>query len=203
MLGDVVKLTVVGKLHGQEVEQVMHFKGGVTSTDVIQLINDVLDCLRTTLWPALSPEYTLVEVRAKKLYPTATDEVVTPAVSTDHGTASGESLPSFCAAVVAIKTGLAGRTHRGRNYWGGIPEGGAANSLMTGTEWGLVIAFAACLAGKFIGLTASSSWTLGVLSRKLETAVGGNPSNAFTAATNLTVSQVIGTQRRRKLGVGS
>lgn len=52
------------------------------------------------------------------------------AFSVEIGTASGEALPSFNTIAFARKSGLTGRSTRGRIFWLGLTEGQVANSVV-------------------------------------------------------------------------
>lgn len=199
---DIVKITIVGSLHGQETNNVLHFRFTSGISTFQGLIDAILDCIRTALLPGLSNEWRLIEVRGKQLFPIGTDEVITPALPGDVGGLSVEALPSYCAGLISIKTGLAGRRNRGRFFLAGIPENGHTASRLTSGELAALVAYATCLAGKFISATSTHPYFLGVLSRK-NIASGMNIGQAFKEATVLQTTNVLGTQRRRKVGVGS
>lgn len=199
---DVWKITMVGQLHGQETNNVWHFRFNSDAATFANLAIAIFDCIRTALLPGLSNEWRCIELRGKQLFPVATDEAIIPAEATDIGAINGEGLPSYCAGLISIKTGVAGRRNRGRFYIAGIPETGQTASRLTNGELALLVAFATCLANKFVIPNNNFPMRLGVLSRK-NVQGGQNIGAAFREATVLTTTNVLATMRRRKLGVGS
>lgn len=201
-LNDIWKITVVGQIHGQETNNVQHYRFTSEESTFAGIAAAIFDCIRTVLLPGLSNEWRVIEIRGKKLFPQATDESVIAALSTDVGGLNTEGLPSYCAALVSIKTGLAGRRNRGRFYLAGVPETGQTGSRLTNGELAIIVAFAACLANKFIVANNDFPYRLGVLSRK-NVQGGASIGNAFRDGTVLTTTNVMATMRRRKIGVGS
>lgn len=201
-LNDIWKITMVGQLHGQETNNVWHFRFTSEAATFATIAAAIFDCIRTTLLPALSNEWRCIELRGKQIFPNATDEAIIPAEPTDIGGINNESLPSFNAGLISIKTGAAGRRNRGRFYIAGIPETGQNGSRLTTGELALLVAFATCLANKFIIANNTFPATLGVLSRK-NVQSGQSIGNAFRSGTVLTTTNVLATMRRRKIGVGS
>lgn len=112
------------------------------------------------------------------------------------------ALPSLCAVVARLRTGVAGRRHRGRIYLGGVPNAWETDGLLTTagvTGYGL---WAADMIAKFGGPTASSGYQLGVFSRAAWKE-GLSEAKWFTPITQISIMSAITSQRRRRIGVGS
>lgn len=198
----VAQLTIVGRLHGQTTNNVMHFRNNASGAGLAALIADIIDCIRTALLPALSLDWQLIEVRAKEIHPFLGEDVVVAGVGTDIG-AQSVGVPSICAGLIQIKTGFGGRRKRGRIYIAGLSEANTANSSLTPGEVTLLLAYATCLANKFLGGVGFTGWNLGVLSektRKEQPLAGDNVW--FTEATALTVVDQVASMRSRRVGVG-
>ncbi len=202
------KATIEGTLHGQLTNNVMFFSrtGELGTPDwtqfMSQLAADIISCITTTLLPAVSSQWTFVRIKIQRLDGTGTDENLYAAPANSVG-AGSESLPSTVAAVLSIRTGLRGRSKRGRMYLGGLPESGQATSALTPGQLVLVAAFATCLIDKFINNQVAGDAKLGVYSRKL----GGTQPYSLVAgwypATTIIAQGVLGTMRSRMLGRGA
>jgi hypothetical protein len=201
-IDDIYEVVVEGTLHGSQCLNVYHFKGSNNFASLAGVIAAVVDCVRTTLLPALSVDYKLVAVRGKTIYPALSDEQITAGGAGDVGSITTDSDVSFAAALLSMKTGLGGRQNRGRKFLAGIPESGISKSELTIPELALIVTFATCLADKFISGLSSFPYFIGVLRRKMLTQ-GSSKLAAFQPYTSIVTSTVIATQRRRKKGIGS
>lgn len=106
---------------------------------------------------------------------------------------TGGGLPCEVSLCISYQgTPLAGvpqASRRGRIYIGGIGAGGTGGTTTSFPVPSLVLRGAASSAATYLkGISASTSWTWGVWSRKL---------GAFTAATNGWIDDAWDTQRRR------
>lgn len=110
-----------------------------------------------------------------------------------QGTAGGDGLPPQNSCVVSLRTGVAGRRNRGRSYLVPTGEGAQANG-------GLIAGYTDAVSAMFAdmmplgGGVEFAQWHLGVWSEA---------NNAGRRVTNVIPRPNIGTQRRRRLGVGS
>jgi hypothetical protein len=201
-VGDIAQVTIRGGIHGVQTNNVLSFRSNNSLTDVNSILVDLLDCVRTTLFPALSNDWVLDSLRGKVIYPAPGDEIIIAAESTDKGNKLTGGDVSFAAALVQVRTGLGGRSKRGRFFLAGVDEGGIESSRLTNGELALIAAFAACLAGKFLGGFGLTGWNLGVYSRKLRLANPNEPANFFFPATQLVAVPVVATMHSRKIGQG-
>ncbi len=206
----VARLRIMGRIHGQQTVNVLHFGTNIAVFDATnqsvklnELIAAILDCIRTTLLPALPLDWNLERVTAQAIHPAASDEVEVAAVGTDIGGGSDSDV-SFASQLLSIKTGQGGLRKRGRIFMPPPPEGGVTQSRLTGPQLALIAAFAACLASKFIaGGAALTEWRLAVLSRTTLAAAGGTVNNSITEATSVTATNIVAVLGRRKVGRGS
>lgn len=182
---------IIGMIHGQQTVNVMHFATNDQIADqaeldtiLLALATAMLDCAVSTLLPAVTSDWTLVQCDAKRVAPTPSD----PILATAPGGSVGELSPSsvsFIASLVNIRTGGGGKSGRGRIFLPPAGEAEIQNSAIDGPTLTLLAAFLTCVAGKFMGVGATTPWRLGVLSQKLLAGVGGNFDNAFREATSL------------------
>ncbi len=203
----VARVRIVGSLHGSIVYNVLNFgtpdqvNDGDYTDLLTQLATAVIDCVRSTLLPAVSSDYRLLKVTSQIVSTPKSDEHIQEALGTDVG-ALGAGDVSFVAGVMSIKTGRGGRSFRGRTFIAGIPEGGIEQSRLTPGQLTLLIAFAACLAGKFVGGQATNTWVLGVLSTVRNKVKLTSITAGFTPASQLVVTSQVGSMNSRKLGRG-
>lgn len=208
-INDMWQVRVIGRMEGQECNNILHFSCVGSSTDVeTGLILKLIECFTTHLMPVLASTYSLQEVRWKKVSPVLGPEYSTIVGVGAAGGGTATALPSYCSAVVSIRTALGGRSKRGRMYIPGIPEDQTNGSYL---DPGLplylgLVAFLACVAGEFFHpdpAGGSDLFDIGVYSRKIGGSAFPYGTSGFTAATALTPSSVLGTTRSRKVGRGS
>jgi len=204
-----VRVRLLGRIHGQQTVNVMHFATNTQINDpaqrdalILALLIAVLDCVGQQLLPAVTSDWSCEGAEGIPIAPTPGDPVFKAADPGTVGTLSASST-SFIASLVEIRTGLGGRTHRGRVFLPPAGEAGTNNSLLIQSVMDELINFVACIAGKFMGAGATEPWRIGVLSRKL---LAGSPANfdtAFTEATSLVPQQRAAIMGSRKLNRGS
>jgi hypothetical protein len=206
--GDKFQVRVVGSIEGQETNNVLHFMAATPIDDVeLRLIKAIVACFVDHWMPAASAVWSLQRVVWKRVNPTLGVENIY--IPPEVGAASGPStsLPSFCSALVSIRTDQGGRSKRGRMYLAGIPEGATVGSAFDPSNafWINLVAFVACVATKFIlgDPPAANSFQLAVYSRKLGGSTFPYGNAGFTAVKSLAPVSVIATTRSRKLGHGA
>lgn len=202
---------IIGELHGQETNNVLHFAtntalgGGVDLTELIALGVAIMECIETTLLPAVTQDWTVTAVTTQWLgtvLPTMhTDPQVTGPTGSGVGQLGATSV-SFAASLVHLRSGIGGRNGRGRMF---LPPPGEANIAASTIDNGtvdLIIAFLTCFIGKFVGASATTNFRLGVFSRKLGGANFSNFNNAFFEVTQLDASNKLAVIGRRRTGHG-
>jgi hypothetical protein len=113
------------RLDNQEVLNNLYFQhvgGPPSSVDLGNLAQGLLDYWTTNMLPFQSAQLTLERVSARDL--TAANGLVIEAAA-GPGTVGGSSndfLPNNVAFCISFRTGFAGRSFRGRNYFGGLTE---------------------------------------------------------------------------------
>lgn len=116
---------------------------------------------------------------------------------TEPGTAGvvGSMLPTTTAALISWRTGLAGRTKRGRTYLPPTNEEQLSSGLWSSSYMTAMQGFADdCLALGTAVFTLHANWAIGVWS---------TVDNAFVPYTHAIMRQIPATIRRRRIGSGS
>jgi hypothetical protein len=202
------KLRIIGKIHGQDCINVLHFATNTVINDpaaaaqlLTALATAMLACAFDTLKEAVTSNWTLSRIEVSQIHPVAGDVIEMAPAQATVGQLSPASV-SFAASLVQIRTGLGGRTKRGRFFLPPVGETETTDSIIAAGSMDQITAFLNCVAGKFIGAGATESWRLGVLSRKT-LADGGTFDTAFTEALTLVPSNVVAKMGSRKVGKGS
>lgn len=203
------RLRVLGKLHGQDCIQVLHFgtntavsDQGATDALILALLTAMLSCVTDMLLPAVTIEYNLLGVEATPIFPTKGDPTFLPAEASAHGE-KGACSASFLASLIEVRTGVGGRTHRGRNFW---PPSGESNTNVSQLDSDTITDlnnFIQCVIGKFGKTAGTEQWRFGVLSRKGATTTDTKFDTNFTECTSMVASQFVAKMGSRKVGKGS
>lgn len=206
--GEEYQVKIVGRIDGQETNNIMHFSCPVSDSDVdLHLIQVIAQCFIDHLLPVLSSAWTLEKVVWKRVSPTLGPEFTSIPVGAGAGGGSASALPSFCSAVLSIRTAQGGRSKRGRQYIAGIPEEATLNSTIDSTSdlWEGLVAYALCLITGFsIGdPPVANTWQFVLYSRKIGGATFPYGNSGFTPVTDMFPVSQIGTTRSRKVGRGS
>lgn len=203
------RVRILGKIHGQDTVNVLHFATNTVINDnlerdtlILQLLAQILACVTDQLRGAVTQDWELRALEGTAIAPVLSDPQLSAAPAGTVGTL-GPCSASFIASLVTIRTGVGGKTHRGRFF---LPPAGEANTTASLVDDDILTQlnnFLICLAGKFIGAGASTPWRIGVLSRKTFANSAANFDAAFTEATSLTVSKEAAIMGSRKVNRGS
>lgn len=208
-VGSEWEVRVEGIMEGQKTVNVWHFTCvGATSDVELNLILVLLNCFVTHLMPVLSSSWSLVRVVWKQVSPTLGLEQVTIPEEAGPAAGSAVALPSYCSAVLSLRTIRAGRSGRGRKYIPGIPEAATIGSKFDTTHafWTALVAFAACVLADFVHPDPAGGtdiFDLDVYSRKIGGSTYPFGASGFANVTQIVPDEVIGTTRSRKLGRGA
>jgi len=208
------QVRIKGTLHGQDTVNVLNFATNVSISDagdaqtlLEALLVAVIACIIDALLPAVTSDWTLQGVDGRFIYnggvgAVGTDPVDGTLVDGPQPGEAGACSVSFASALVAIRTGQAGRSGRGKMFLPPPGEANTTNSAMDSTSVTAFQAFITCMVQKFIGGSATEDWRLGVLSQKL---LAGSPTNfntAFHEASSMSVKSDLAVLTRRKKGHG-
>jgi hypothetical protein len=200
----IIQATIVGSLHGSETNNVLHFGTNLDPFVPADLAADLFAFANASLNDAISGEQNIVQVRIRQLTPVITDAQDFFPAAPIKGPDFTPALPSFNAVLVSMKTGLGGRSFRGRIFFPGVQKNDADQSVLTSggvTKWQAVVDE---LVSRYIPdpePAAVKSWNLGVWSifnNKIK-----RPAPVFTTANLLILRSIIATMHSRKKGVGS
>jgi hypothetical protein len=200
--GNVIQFTFQQALYGQICENVWHLR---------EIALGTTDAQRAAAADAMLALQANVQVNAvlyptviiKQMTPVGFDEQIHVPATTVGGAVAANSANNTIAAILTKRTGIAGKKHRGRVYYPGVPQNfvQVGENVMNATGAAAYTALAAAIIGLFGESGTEPNFKVGVYSR----VIGG--SNPFTVAgwqelTRLDVQTVFGNQRRRRLGVG-
>lgn len=207
------QVRIVGELHGQDTINVLHFATNTAEIDVsppspllVALVAAVIDCIITALLPALTQDWTLKYVDARYVFngggsPLGSDPVIQTPDPDTNGT-SGVTSVSFASSLVNIRSGLGGKSGRGKMFLPPPGEASITNGVMTSDASTAITAFLTCMAGKFLGTSPSTAWRWGVFSRKLGGTNFASWNAGFFIASQLSPVPTIAVLARRKIGHG-
>jgi len=207
---DLYQVRLVGRIEGQETNNVLHFAcaSGAGDDDVLtHLILVFVACFIDNMLPVMSSAWSLEKVVWKRVSPTLGPENVTVPEGAGAGGGNAAALPSYASAVMSIHTLEGGRSKRGRFYIPGIPENATLGSSLDPEHafWLALVAFAACLVENFVpgDPVGSHSWALGPYSRKIGGSAFPYGIAGFTWMSEVVPQSLLGTTRSRKVGRGS
>lgn len=205
----VAECRIVGEMHGQQTVNVFHLATNTVVADppalnalLDQLAAAMLECAIDALLPAVTLDWKLVQCDAKTLSPAVSDPVIATAPADSVGV-RGVTNVSFAASLINMRTGIGGRRGRGRKFLPPAGDADIAQSAVDNDVLVLLAAFAACVAGKFMGAGKTTDWDLGILSRTDLHAAGGTFDNSFRIVTQLSAKADVAVLRSRKKGHGS
>lgn len=199
-VGEIFQYTFVTSYQGQTVENVMHMRArSATLPTAAQHIASASSWLASqSLCQVTAVIYR--SVRVKQMTPIAFDEqIVVPTVATGANATGGAN--TTLSVVLTKRTGVAGRSHRGRYYLAGYPSSWGVDVIDTAPGPTNLATLANIWLTNFGEAGADPTMCAGIYSR----VIGG--SLPFTLAgwqpiTRWDPQPIIGNQRRRRLFVG-
>lgn len=139
----VIHAALNGTLHLEQVQNNLYFlvSGAEPTASECEAVADtVAGWWVTNLTPLLSSSYTLRNVTATSLHAAIAPQFVSTAGLPSPGASASAALPGNSAYVISFRTGLAGRSARGRNYVPGLPENQVAGNQVEIAWSGAVVA---------------------------------------------------------------
>lgn len=126
-----VRCAVVGDVDSQEVVNTLSFFVPVAAPDLLTvstIANAVMEWVENEMLPALSSEYTVLRVEGRAMNgPNGAVFNATP-IGTGAGAIAGTALANNESVAISFRSGQAGRSYRGRNYWPLLVGGQKATS---------------------------------------------------------------------------
>jgi len=202
---------IKGEIHGQETVNVLHFAtnsalgGGADVALLIALAAAIMQCVETVLLPAVSQDWNVTSVETQYVGTVTGGTTTDPTVVGPTGSGVGQLSPtsvSFAAALMQLRSGVAGRRGRGRAFLPPPGESEITASTIGDATLTLFVAFMNCLLGKFVGASATTDWRLGVYSRKGAGGLFSSFDANFHEVKQLTMANKLAVISRRKTGHG-
>lgn len=197
-------IVVRQSLDGQQIENTLYVNHGETAwltDDLATLATTIETWFLDNILTHLATELTYRETVATDLTVEGGAQAVSATGAGSAGGASGGSAPGNVALCLSIRTGLSGRSNRGRNYVGGVPlsQITGTNTFASGWVDALIAGYAALGAAL---LEVDGSWVWSVLSRVHDRATR-TTALAIPATNVLAVDLTVDSQRRRLPGRGA
>lgn len=180
---------------GEPAQNTLYFIGGSEPTEatLTQLATDVYNRWANEAAPFCPATVRLNTVEANSLdQAEAPTYTYTPPVAVT-GEDLGTSAPNNVTITVSFRTGLGGRSRRGRNYWIGLLEANVNNNRVDSAVRTLILAY---YSGYIGAGTFSEGWQWGVYSRFTNNAP--RLTGLFTPITSVIFADdVVDSQRNR------
>ena len=185
----------------QLVENTLYFfrtAGVIDNAALVSLADTLLEWWGDNLLPLTSTTTVLREIYIRELQTEGIEYTLAVDPTSGTGGIDGEPLPNNVCLCVSFRTGLQGRSNRGRNYPPGMVRSQQSGNYATN-------AYAAALAAAYQALPVAvvgDGWTWVVASRYQ--AGGPRPSGITTnVLTALVVDRALDSMRRRLVGRGN
>lgn len=208
-LNILVHLTLVQQLHAQTIQNGWYFTNRDTYQDS-NLAGDMgtlISHFNLFVMPHIkglqSQEVVHRSLIASALIP-ADGPIVETILETSQGDQASASLPSYCSAILTLRSGFGGKSNRGRTYVAGISEGFQSASRLDGDTLTRLQNLGNQLLSSF-GLAAGiNPFVYVIYSRKLGVDGSGTwTKNGIRVVRQTIARSVMGTTRHRKIGIGN
>jgi hypothetical protein len=200
---DVYELVIDGEYASNEMMNVFGFvQKSVTAGNLsAQLITSWRAAMETSWRSVIAAGLTINAYRAQRVVPGGDARSELFPSSSNTSTGSGSVQATQVAALISWQTARAGRSYRGRTYLGPVPGTFAAGSTLITAGTNAYNAFIAAMMGAYGPAGSDADFELAIISRvqagtELTTPIA-------TPVVSGVVRNVLATQRRRRLGVGS
>lgn len=208
------RLTLVGELHGQATQTAFHFSDSDNQPNptyqvaLNHLMSDFLTIALPKIRLFACQEWAAKTLLGVTLIPKA-EVFIETRIASGTGTQTDNSLPSFCAGLLSLRTGRGGRRRIGRLYFPGVAENLSSNSRLEGNYLGLLSDIGATLVSRY-GVNGTYPYCrYGVFSRALGVTRVLSPVPTlnyslagFTKIDSTVARPEVATMRRRKLARG-
>lgn len=196
---DVAKVEMRYTWDGQYVENVFHFEktGGYDETSLDQLAQDVVEAYLAELNPLQANTLTLREVYVRDM---STEFGLESTYATAHaGQAESPPLPNNVSLAVSFRTGLSGRSNRGRMFYLGLTEGQVVNNAVQTSPLAAIVTAVT----DFIDYVQTESGVQFVIVSYCSNNTWRTNAQVTPVTTILVVDPTIDSMRRRLPGRGS
>jgi hypothetical protein len=191
---------------GQRVENTLYFEepDGWDAPSIGVFLGELRTLISEELMPLLSVSIQFIELVGRLLDTASSVGVVLSVTPTISGSNPVEAVPNNVTYTVSFRTGLTGRSFRGRNYVPGIPNDAVTgNTIEAGFRTGVLAFYDALMA---LATVEGVIWV--VVSRFSGVDGSGNPIPRAAGVTTPVISVgtadlTVDSQRRRLPGRGS
>lgn len=202
---NVLQVDVIYLLDSQRVENTLYFENadGWDLTSIAEFTATLRTYIAEELMPLLATAIQLIEIVTRLLDTASSIGFSLPVTPPVTGGESDEPTPSNVSYTVSFRTGLTGRSFRGRNYVAGLPNGKVAgNTIDSGFRTGLLAYYTGL---RTLAVDNGVIWV--VVSRYSGVGPGGVPIPRVTGVTTPiiavgTFDNTVDSQRRRLPGRG-
>lgn len=210
------KVTLNGEIHGQRCQNGFWFtdvEGHGNMPDNATSATNLLVNFMAQIYPKIrefqNQEYHYISGTCATIYPTE-GPIAEQIIETGNGLQPNESLPSYCAAILSLRTGFGGKSRRGRCFFSGIAEEDSDQSRLTALGLGRLQGIGNELLARFGQLNSNRGWNYGVFSKKLARGPvltnfswsAAEVERGFFPITQVIARHILGTENHRKIGHG-
>lgn len=206
-------IKVIGELHGQLTENRFWFRGGTASpastvaAEIGALNNDFLANIIPVMKNFCNQEWHAVTMLTVQM--SANPGVFIDNVLTGGGIQLEHSLPSYCAGLLSLRTGLTGRSRVGRLYIPGVAADRSSASRLDGDYLAILQTLGSTLLTRYGPSGVHAYGRIGVFSRLLGVTRVPLPTPhltystaGWTQVTTFIARSTVYTNRKRLLTVG-
>lgn len=202
-------LTLVQQLHGQIIQNGYYFRNNQSWNDTQTAfeLNNRITFFRTQVMPSIaliqSQELVHKSLIMAQVYP-HNGPIVEQILETSQGVQAFEALPSYCAAILSLRSGFGGKSNRGRSYYAGISSNNVGSSVLDLDTLAGLQDIGNKLLVNFGNSSSAFSLRYSIYSRKLGDNEQGRPHAMGAISVNQCLARrTLGTQRHRKIGIGN
>jgi hypothetical protein len=205
-VGDVVRLRMVGNLHGHIWMSGVHFRYKTVLASAAMLAGYWQSTTMPVVIPACTEDVVFTDIFVEARFPALLETYQASYPSGTEGTLAGEGPPGQLAAAVDFRTGRKGGRYRGRQMLPFGSLGNVADGRWTGGSLTALDNYAAGLLAQYGPGGASDDFELVVYSpEKIANLAPGEkprPGHIVTPVTTILRRDVCRTLRRRAIGQG-
>lgn len=197
---DTISVEIRGTLLSQQVENTLYFKYLVPPDELTlqELADDIADYWVENMLSLLPIGWIGREVYVRDLSAPITVQATSLGIAGIGGEVSGDTMPSYVTKAIARRSGLTGRSSRGRIFWQGIAE-----SSTTGNFWSTGFSNAVIAALEGIDALATLAGFTPVIVSRFQAGVELTTPLTYPVSAWLVTDNALDTRRSRKLGHGS
>lgn len=179
------------------------FNDASTAASLQQLISHFQLFILPQIKAFQSQEVVYRAIVANQLVP-LDGPIVEAVLETSQGDQADESLPSYCAAILTLRSGFGGKSNRGRSYYAGLGKGFAPGGRLDAGSLTILQNLGLQLLNIFNPAAGINPFVYVIYSRKMGDTEGGHPSAQGIRIIRQTIARsILGTQRHRKIGIGN